>query len=295
MQINIIKQKKSLHMIDDLIAKANKIRRDVLVMITHAASGHPGGPLSMADYLTALWFRYLRIDPNNPKWPERDRFILSNGHASALLYALMARCGCFDPSEILTFRQTESRLVGHPSSVMLPFVEISTGSLGQGLSVAHGMALGLRKDGKVQSTVYCNCGDGELQEGSVWEAVMAAGHYHSDNLVLSVDSNDAQIDGYVRNVMSIEPLVDKFKAFNWRVIDCDGHDMTAICNAWEEAHARTGRPTVILFCTVMMKGCPTYENIPGWHGRPPKPDECTLMLHELGFDEMYEEALQTYK
>lgn len=280
--------------IEQLMEQARKIRRDVLVMVTHAASGHPGGPLSMTDYLTALWFRYMRFDPGNPSLPERDRFVLSNGHASALNYALLARTDCFNPSYLLTFRSTESRLLGHPSSSKLPGIEISTGSLGQGLSAAHGMALGLRMNGLVNSNVFCNCGDGELQEGNIWEAVMAAGHYHTDNLVLSVDANNAQIDGYVHEVMAIEPLADKFNAFGWRVLDCDGHDMESICQAWETALRRQGKPTVILFRTIMMKGCPSYENIPGWHGRPPKPDECTQMLAELGFSETYEEAVRSY-
>ena len=187
----------------DLIEMTKQIRRDVLVTITRSGSGHPGGPLSMADYMTALWFRYLRIDPKNPDWEDRDRFVLSNGHASALLYALMARRGFFQLSELMTFRETGSRLVGHPSSVMLPGVEISTGSLGQGLSVAHGMAIGLKKAGKGDNIVFCNCGDGELQEGSIWEGVISAGHYETGNLILSVDSNDAQIDGFVRDVMQI--------------------------------------------------------------------------------------------
>ncbi len=280
--------------IEQLKELARTIRRDVLTMVTHAASGHPGGPLSMADYLTALWFRHMRFDRNNPRMSDRDRFVMSNGHASALNYALLARTGCFDPSYLLTFRSTESKLLGHPSSSKLPCIEISTGSLGQGLSAAHGMALGLRMTGLAEANVFCNCGDGELQEGSIWEAVMAAGHYRTDNLVLSVDSNDAQIDGYVHNVMTVEPLVDKFAAFGWRVLDCDGHEMSAICQTWENALERCDKPTVILFRTVMMKGCPSFENIPRWHGRPPKPDECSQMLAELGYKETYEEAVRSY-
>jgi len=279
---------------EQLAEIAQTIRRDVLVSVTHAASGHPGGPLSMADYLTALWFRTLRLDPQHPFWEDRDRFVLSNGHASALLYALMARRGFFHPSYLMTFRDTDSRLLGHPSSVKLPGVEISTGSLGQGLAVAHGMALGLRRLGKETPTVYCHCGDGELEEGSVWEAVMAAAHYKSDNLILAVDANDAQIDGHVRDVMAVEPLVDKFQAFNWRALDVPGHDMSAICDAWDNARQRLGQPTVILFRTVMMKGCPEFEDLPGWHGRPPQPEECDRMLKQLGYDETYEQAVKSY-
>ncbi len=280
---------------NELKQTARLLRRDALVMITRAGSGHPGGPLSMADYSAALWFKYLKLDPAKPEWEDRDRYILSNGHASAMLYSLMARRGFFPVSDLMTFRTTNSKLLGHPSSVVLPGVEISAGSLGQGLSAAFGMALGLKKAGKLSQNVFCNCGDGELQEGSVWEAVMAAAHYKTDNLILSVDFNDAQIDGHVHEVMNIEPLADKFRAFNWKVVESDGHDMEQICGAYDEALNRSGKPAVILFKTVMMKGCPTFEDIPGWHGRPPKPDECTQMLHELGFEETYEEALETYK
>jgi len=276
----------------ELRERARYVRRDVLLTITNAESGHPGGPLSMADYLTALFFQYLNIRPHKPGWEDRDRFVLSNGHASALLYSLMAGRGFFSRAELLTFRSTNSRLVGHPSSVMLPGVEISTGSLGQGLSVAQGMAMGLRLGGKAKPTVYCSCGDGELQEGSIWEAVMSAAHYDLDNLILTVDANNAQIDGFVKDVIGLEPLVDKFKAFGWFTIEADGHDMQSICKSYEFAQLRTGKPTVIIFRTTMMKGCPTYENIPGWHGRPPTPEECGIMLKELGFDETYEEARQ---
>lgn len=293
MALNNFIQTPSAQNLNDLREKARHIRRDVLLTITHAESGHPGGPLSMADYMTALFFQYMRIRPEEPDWEDRDRFVLSNGHASAILYALMAAKGFFPRSELLTFRRTHSRLVGHPSSVLLPGVEISTGSLGQGLSVAHGMALGLKLAGKEEPRVYCNCGDGELQEGSVWEAVMSAAHYGSDNLILSIDANNAQIDGFVEDVMGLEPLVDKFKSFGWRVLEADGHHMPSICEAWQLAQELTGKPTVLIFRTAMMKGCPTYEHIPGWHGRPPTPEECTIMLKELGFDETYEEALKS--
>jgi len=277
---------------NELCERARHIRRDVLLTITNAESGHPGGPLSMADYMTALFFQYMKIKPSEPNWEDRDRFVLSNGHASALLYALMAGKGFFARSELLTFRSTNSLLAGHPSSVLLPGVEISTGSLGQGLSVAQGMAMGYRLARKNEPTVYCNCGDGELQEGSIWEAVMSAAHYNLDNLILTVDANNAQIDGFVENVIGLEPLVDKFKSFGWFTVEADGHDMQSICKAYEFAQLRTGKPTVLIFRTTMMKGCPTYENIPGWHGRPPKPDECTQMLKELGFNQTYEEALK---
>ena len=194
-------------------AMARTIRRDILVMITNAQSGHTGGPLGCADYLSALWFHHLNVNPTDPKYPERDRFVISNGHCSAIEFSLLARRGFFDPTYLLTFRTTISRLQGHPNALKLPGLEVNTGSLGQGLSVSHGMALGLRLQEIEDATVWCNCGDGELQEGNVWEAAMAAGHYISDNLVCMVDYNNAQIDGPMRQVMNIDPLDKKFEAF----------------------------------------------------------------------------------
>ncbi len=277
--------------VEELREKARAIRHDVLVAIHTAKSGHPGGPLSAADYLTALWMNYLNCDPKNPFWPERDRFVLSNGHCSMLLYTLMSHRGLFSRGYLLTFRTVDSRLQGHPSKTSLPGVEVSSGSLGQGLSVAHGMALGARIRGTPERTVFCNCGDGELQEGNIWEAIMHAGHRKTDNLVVSADWNNAQIDGYVENVKNIAPLPEKFRDFGWRTIEADGHDMDDIVRAWNEAVAGTpsrgkgcGQPTAILFKTVMMHGCPTYENIPGWHGRPPKEDEVMHMLNELNYN-----------
>ncbi len=277
--------------VDELRETARNIRHDVLVMVQLAASGHPGGPLSAADYLTALWMNYLNIDPADTSWPGRDRFIMSNGHCSSINYALMAHRGYFNRGYMLTFRHLNSRLQGHPSRTSLPGIEVSTGSLGQGLSVSHGMALGARMRGKPSINVFCNCGDGEIQEGNIWEAIMHAGHRKTDNLVLSVDWNNAQIDGYVENVKGIDPLADKFEAFRWRVLTANGHDMDVVVRTWDEALSGTpsrgkgcGKPTVILWKTVMMKGCPTFENIPGWHGRPPKEDELMVMLKELGYD-----------
>lgn len=277
--------------VDELRERARTIRHDVLVAVNTAQSGHPGGPLSAADYLTALWMNYLNVDSKNPFWPERDRFVLSNGHCSALNYTLMAHRGFFNRGYLLTFRSLDSRLQGHPSRTSLPGIEVSSGSLGQGLSAAHGMALGARMRGQPQITAFCNCGDGELQEGNIWEAVMHAAHRRTDNLVCAVDWNNAQIDGYVENVKGIAPLPDKFQAFGWRVIEADGHDMDAVVTAWDLAVGGTpargqgcGQPTVILFKTVMMKGTPTFENIPGWHGRPPKDDELMVMLKELGYN-----------
>ncbi|MCD6119885.1 transketolase [bacterium] len=274
---------------------AKTIRRDVLVGIFKAASGHPGGPLSAADYLTALWFRHLRLDPENPKWENRDRFIMSNGHCSMLNYALLARRGFFDPSYLMTFRTKDSRLQGHPNATELEGLEVNTGSLGQGLSVGVGMALGARFSKLDDVRVFVNVGDGELQEGQMWEAAMSAGHYKLDNLIVTVDYNDAQIDGHVKNVMRIDPLSDKLRAFHWDVVWADGHNIDSILIAFQGAiEAKNGRPTAIIFKTLMMKGCPSYEDDPGWHGRPPKHDEVAIMLKELGFDETPQEALASY-
>lgn len=269
---------------------ARTIRRDILISIANVQSGHPGGPLGCADYLAALWFHHLNIAPENPKLSERDRFVLSNGHCSAIMYSLLARRGFFNPSYLLTFRTTISRLQGHPNALKLPGLEVNTGSLGQGLSVAHGIALGLRYREIDDATVYCNCGDGELQEGNIWEAMMAAAHYESDNLVCFIDYNDAQIDGPMRKVMSIDPLDKKLDAFGWRVIKADGHDHAACIQAISEANDRSGKPTAIVFQTVMMKGLPSWENFEGqsnnwkWHGRPPKLNEIGKMLRELYAD-----------
>ncbi len=274
---------------------ARHIRKDVLVQTHHARSGHPGGPLSAADYLTLLFFRHLNIKPEQPDWPERDRFILSNGHCSALIYALLARRGFFPLSDLLTFRSTGSQLQGHPNRLKVPGLDASTGSLGQGLAVGHGMALGLRLDGLNDARVYVNLGDGELQEGCVWEAVMAAGHYRSDNLIAMVDDNNAQIDGRVEDVMGVAPLADKFHAFRWHVIETDGHDLEGIEQAFREAKETSGKPTVILFRTRMMHGVPSFEDDPAWHGKPPNRDELQIALHELGFNLSPEQAVDQYR
>jgi transketolase len=280
---------------DKLAEMARTIRRDVLTGVFNAQSGHPGGPLSAADYLTTLWFHYLRVDPTNPQWEDRDRFIMSNGHCSMLNYALLARRGFFNPAYLTTFRTRHSKLQGHPNATKLPGIEVNTGSLGQGLSVGVGMAYGARLAGKDNVHVFVNCGDGELQEGQIWEAAMAAGHYGLDNLIASIDYNNAQIDGHVRDVMRIDPLDDKLRAFNWNVIVADGHDYDAIIAAYRAAiDAAAGMPTAIIFKTVMMKGCPSFEDIPGWHGKPPGRDDFAKMLQELGFDETPEEAVASY-
>ncbi len=265
---------------------ARTIRKDVIIQTATAASGHPGGPLSAADYSAALWANFLRLRPAQPYWPERDRYVLSNGHCSALMYSLLSRRGYFDPSYLLTFRTTPSRLQGHPNHVKLPGVEIGAGSLGQGLSVAHGMALGAKLAGDTDVRVVANVGDGEMQEGQIWEALMHAGHRGTDNLIVAIDWNDAQIDGRVADVKRVDPVDDKLAAFHFHVQWCDGHNMNDILSSWKWAWGNlgSGKPSAIIFKTIMMKGTGAkYEDIPGWHGRPPKGDEALEMLHELGY------------
>jgi transketolase len=278
---------------------ARYLRRDVLVMVNHARSGHPGGPLSGADYLTTLYFKHLRVDPKRPDWPERDRAVISNGHCSALNYAMLARLGFLNEldglARLLTFRATGSRLQGHPNRMYVPGLEFSTGSLGQGLSAGFGMALGARMHGYEDARVFVNLGDGELQEGAIWEAAMSAGHYRLDNLIAMVDANDAQIDGRVSDVMSIEPLADKFTSFGWRAIEADGHDFDDIERAFDAAFETEDRPSAIIFRTRMMHGCPSFEDDPGWHGRPPTDEQMVVMLQELGFEESLEETRERYK
>ena len=278
---------------------ARYLRRDVLVMVNHARSGHPGGPLSGADYLAALYFKHLRVDPQLPDWPERDRALISNGHCSALNYAMLARLGFLhelgELAYLLTFRATGSRLQGHPNRLYVPGLEFSTGSLGQGLSAGFGMALGARMRGYKETRVFVNLGDGELQEGAIWEAAMSAGHYRLDNLIGMVDANDAQIDGKVSQVMSIEPLADKFESFGWRTIEADGHDFDDIERAFGEAFETEGSPAIIIFRTRMMHGCPSFEDDPGWHGRPPTDEQMGVMLKELGFEQSLEETRALYE
>ena len=220
--------------IEALQEKAKIMRIEILKMLTESGSGHTGGSLSAADIVTALYFYKMRHNPNDPKWRERDRFILSKGHAAPVLYAALALSGYFDPSLLKTLRKIGSPLQGHPCSTKLPGIEISTGSLGQGLSIANGMALGLKMD-KLNSRVYCLLGDGETQEGQVWEAAMTASHYNLDNLCAIIDNNGLQIDGQCCDVMCIEPIVNKWEAFGWNVIDINGHDMKAVVGALDMA------------------------------------------------------------
>lgn len=260
--------------------KATTLRIEILKMLTEAGSGHTGGSLSAADIVTALYFSKMRHDPKDPEWRERDRFILSKGHAAPVLYAALALSGYFDKKLLKTLRKLGSPLQGHPCSKFLPGVEISTGSLGQGLSIANGIALGFRMD-RLNARVYCLLGDGEIQEGQVWEAAMTASHYKLDNLCAIIDNNGLQIDGHCCDVMYIEPIVKKWDAFGWHVIDINGHDMGAILAALNEAEMVKGKPTMIVARTVKGKGVSLFEGKVEYHGLAPTHEELEIALKEL--------------
>jgi transketolase len=260
---------------------AFRLRRHVIRMTAAAKSGHPGGSLSIADLLTALYVGEMRHRPGEPDWADRDRFHLSKGHACPALYAILAETGYFPLDELRTLRKMGSRLQGHPDARVTPGVSMSSGSLGQGLSVANGMALGARLDGR-PSRVYVILGDGEVQEGQVWEAAMTAAHYRLDNLCAIVDHNGLQIDGPVREVKDIEPLPEKWRAFGWHAIEIDGHSFAEIFDAFDRARATAGRPTVIVAKTVKGKGVSFMENNVKFHGLAPTPEEARAALAELG-------------
>lgn len=260
--------------------EAKKIRKNIVKMLGEAGSGHPGGSLSAADIVAVLYFHELRLDPSRPDWPDRDRFVLSKGHAAPVLYAALAGRGFFPETELMTLRKWGSRLQGHPDMRKVPGVEMSTGSLGQGLAAANGMALAARLDNR-DYRVYALLGDGELDEGMIWEAAMAAAHYKLDNLTAFVDHNGLQIDGPITQVMSPEPVADKWRAFGWHVLSIDGHDMKQIIDALDEAKAIKGKPTMIVAETVKGKGVSFMENQVDWHGTAPKPDQVEIALAEL--------------
>jgi len=249
-------------------------------MVGAASSGHPGGSLSAADIVTVLYFNEMNIRPDDPKWPDRDRFVLSKGHAAPVLYAALAEAGYFPAEELVTLRRIDSHLQGHPSIRSTPGVEMSTGSLGQGLSAACGMAIAAKLDGAAWR-VYALLGDGELEEGQIWEAVMTAAHRRLDNLTAFVDANGLQIDGPVADIKSMERIGDRFAAFGWHVVEIDGHDIPAIMAALAEARNTQGRPTVVVARTVKGKGVSFMENQLGWHGTAPKPDQVRAALAEL--------------
>lgn len=259
---------------------AKKIRIGIIEQVYNGKSGHPGGSLSCADILTVLYFNQMNINPENPKADARDRFVLSKGHASPALYSTLAHRGFFDVAELKTFRNIESKLQGHPDMNKVPGVDMTTGSLGQGLSVANGMAL----SSKLNSNglrVYCLVGDGEIQEGQVWEAAMSSAHYKLDNLCLIVDNNNLQIDGEVDKVKNIYPLDDKFKSFGFEVIKIDGHNIAQIIEAFETAKKIKGRPTVIIANTIKGKGVSFMENQAGWHGKAPNEEQYKQAIEEL--------------
>lgn len=268
--------------ISELKESALKIRRNIVKMVHCAKSGHPGGSLSGADILTVLYKKCLNI-PNdwdkNPNFENRDRFILSKGHASPLLYSTLAEYGFFDKAELMTFRKINSKLQGHPSKGYISGVEASTGSLGQGLSLGCGIAMGLKLDKKTAKVVVY-LGDGELQEGSCWEAFMQAGHRKLDNIIAIIDRNRLQIDGCTENVMSLDNLNDKIKAFNWDLIEIDGHDYNAIYDAYNKAKC-ANRPVAIIANTIKGKGVSFMENQAGWHGKAPNDDQLAQALEEL--------------
>ena len=267
--------------IEELQGIAKVIRKDIVMMLTESASGHPGGSLSSADIMTALYFHEMNIDPKNPKNPDRDRFVLSKGHAAPVLYSALARRGFFDPAELKTLRKFGSNLQGHPNMNDVSGIDMSTGSLGQGISAAVGMALAGNIDNK-SYRVYSILGDGELEEGQVWEAAMAASHYKLGNLTAFVDFNGLQIDGKVEDVMNSTPVAEKFEAFGWNVISIDGHDIEAIINAIEEAKKVTEKPTMIVCKTIKGKGVSFMEDKAEWHGAAPTKEQCETALKEIG-------------
>ena len=265
---------------EDLVKKALNIRRNIVEMIYTASSGHPGGALSCADLLACLYFSEMNINPENPKDENRDRFVLSKGHASSALYATLAEKGFFPKEDLKGFRNINSMLQGHPDSKKIPGVDMSTGSLGQGLSAANGMAIAGKLDNK-DYRVYCLMGDGEIEEGQIWEAAMTASHYKLDNLCAIVDYNNLQIDGKITEVMNSVPIDEKFKSFGFNVINIDGHDKEEILGAFEKARTAKGRPTAIIAKTVKGKGVSFMENQAGWHGKAPKKEEYEMALKEL--------------
>jgi transketolase len=279
--------------IEDIEAVAKRTRRHIITMLAAAGSGHPGGSLSAVEILCALYFRILRHDPAAPLWPDRDRFILSKGHAVPALYAVLAECGYLPEEELTTLRKLGSRLQGHafayfppgteglPTCVQSPpGVEMCAGSLGQGLSYSIGQALAARLDGR-DYRPYCLMGDGELDEGQVWEAAMAAAHYALDHLIAIIDRNHIQNDGFVDDIMRTDPLPAKWQSFGWHVIEVDGHNVSQLIDAFEAAKMIKGRPTVIIAHTIKGKGVSFMENTAIWHGRAPTPEEAERALAEL--------------
>ena len=256
------------------------MRRDIVEMTNAAGSGHPGGSLSAVEMLVALYFEFLKHDPSNPDWEDRDRMIFCKCHITPAIYSILARTGYFDPKELMTFRKLGSELQGHPSREYPKGMEMSGGSLGQNLSVATGVALGLKTQGK-KNRVYGMSSEGDLQEGSSWEAIMSAAHFRLDNLIVFVDYNKLQIDGHVEDVMGVHPLDEKFRSFNWHVIIIDGHNFDQIHQAIEKAHTLKDRPVAIIGHTIKGKGISFMENDAGWHGKAPDDEKLEIALKDL--------------
>jgi transketolase len=265
---------------EDLSAVAKRLRRRIVTMIGKAGSGHPGGSLSAVEICTALFWRVMRHRPGDPRWPDRDRFILSKGHAAPVLYAVLAECGYFPIEELDTLRKLNSRLQGHADRTHTPGVEMSSGSLGQGLSFAVGTALAGRLDRK-DYRVYALLSDGECNEGQTWEALMAGAHYRLDNLTAIVDNNGIQLSGFNKDIMNVDPLKDKFKTFGWNTVEIDGHDLDAVLGAIEQAQACKGKPTAIVAHTVKGKGVSFMENNVDFHGKAPNAEQLEAALKEL--------------
>lgn len=260
---------------------ARTVRGDIVTMIHRAGSGHPGGSLSAADLMVGLYFGdILRVDPKDPDWPERDRFILSKGHVAPVVYSVLARKGFFPVEELSTLRQLGSHLQGHPHMGSTRGLDCSSGSLGQGLSIANGLALAFRKQ-ELPCRVYCLMGDGELQEGQIWEAVMTAAQHRLDNLCAIVDYNHVQLDGTLEEIKALGDLCTKFRAFGWNVVELDGHDMKQVIQAYRMAMAFKGKPTVLIANTVKGKGVSFMENKCDWHGNAPNSDQVKLALEEI--------------
>lgn len=264
----------------ELAEIAKRLRQRILRMSAEAGSGHPSTALSAVEVVCALHFSRMRWDPSNAGWDDRDRFVLSKGHGVPVLYAAYAEAGAIPPEELHTLRKTGSRLQGHPDPTRLPFLEAATGSLGQGLSIAFGLALGARLDGASWRT-YCMVGDGEIQEGQIWEAAMSAPRFELDNLCAILDFNKVQQTGSVERMLpTLNPVPEKWKAFSWHVIECDGHDLAEVCDALDEAASVKGSPTVIIAHTVKGKGVPEMEGDENWHGKAPKPDQAEAWISE---------------
>jgi len=264
----------------ELAAIAKQMRREVIEMITAAGSGHPGGSLSATEIVVTLFMDVMKHDPSNPKWKDRDRFILSKGHCCPILYAVMAECGYTPKDQLNTLRKLGSIYQGHPDVRFIPSLEASTGSLGEGLSLGLGMALAAKLDNS-PSRSYVVLGDGEIQEGQIWEAAMFGAFHHVDNIVAIVDHNKIQLDGWVADIMALDPLADKWRSFGWHVIDCEGNDIATLQKAFADAAEMKGKPTCIIAETIKGKGVSFMENNPKFHGTAPTKEECALALKEL--------------